>query len=269
MKKMQAFVGFLLTLLIAGPSFAMTIGTGGVLGAKASSTDSASTSAPMTALQKRINTAKERADQEIQRRINSLNELTARIQEMIKLSAEQKSALRASINAQITALNDLKNKIAADTELEVLKEDIKSITSSYRIYLLIIPQAHIMVAAEKLKVAADASTALATKLSARIDSDGAAGKDVSKEKTALADMQEKIADAIVQADAAISLVAGLTPDEGDKTKQEANTKALKDARGKIKAGLQDIVAAREDARKIVKGLTGSANVNATASSTTP
>lgn len=262
MKQTQIFAAFLLALLVAGPSFAMTIGAGGGPGVRASSTGAASTSVP-TALQKRINTAKERADQEIQRRIDSLNTLTLRIQEMIKLSAEQKSALRASINAQITSLNDLKNKIDADTELDVLKADIKSIATSYRIYLLIIPQAHIMVAAEKLKVAADASSALAAKLSTRIDADGASGKDVTKEKTALGDMQAKIADAVLQADAAIALVAGLTPDEGDKAKQEANTKALKDARGKIKTGLKDIAEAREAARTIVKGLTGNANLNAT------
>jgi hypothetical protein len=265
MKKLNTIAAFALTLSIALPVSALTVGMGG--SANIAATTSVGTVTISAAMQARITTAKDHADQEITRRINALNDLSARVQAMAKLTTDEKNTIGSSINTQITSLNDLKTKIDADADITTLKADIKSITDSYRIYMLVIPQGHITVATDKLKTAAGAESAFATKLSARIDTDAAAGKDVTAEKTVLADMQAKIADASTQADAALSLVANLQPDNGDKTKADANAQALKDAHAKLKIALQDEVAARADARTIVKGLTGNADVNATASTT--
>jgi hypothetical protein len=85
----------------------------------------------------------------------------------------------------------------------------------------------------------------------------------------LADYNAKIADAKVQANAAVSEVANLKPDNGDTSIQQSNTAALKDARSKTQAAQQDIVAARKDAETIVKGLRGTgASVSGSASATT-
>jgi murein DD-endopeptidase MepM/ murein hydrolase activator NlpD len=267
MKKIQTLAAFLLAFALAAPAYAITIGMGAGVTAAAEASTSVGDVKISAAMQTRITTAKDRADQEITRRITALTDLNAKIQSSTKLTEEEKTSFSNNTNTQISTLNDLKTKIDADADITTLKSDIKSITDSYRIFMLVIPQGRITFAADRLNAAAEVESAFATKLSARIDADGAAGKDVSAEKKALADMQAKISDATTQNDAAVSLVSTLSPDNGDKTKMAANDQALKDAHAKIKLALQDEVAARADARAIVKGLTGNANVNASASST--
>lgn len=259
---------FALTLLTALPAFALDIN----VGANANASTSAGTGGAgvkiNAATEARITKGKDRADKEIDRRVNTLTELTARMQAMGRLTAEAKASLAASIQSQISALGALKAKIAADTDLAVLKTDIKSISESYRIFLLVIPQGHITVASDKIKFVATNATTLAVKLSARIDAAAAAGKDVASLKTTLAEMQAKTSDAIVQADAALSLVVNLTPDNGDKTKAQSNSQALKDARAKIKAGMQDLITVKKDAHTITKALV-EFKLEGSASTTTP
>ena len=84
--------------------------------------------------------------------------------------------------------------------------------------------------------------------------------------SALADMNAKIADANVQAQAAVTETASLQPDNGNATVMASNTATLKDARTKIQTAQQDLVKARQDAGVIVKALIA-ANVGASASTT--
>ena len=224
----------------------------------------------------RIDQMKSRANQEIDRRIASLEKLKTRIGQMKRISESQKTSLGASVTAQITALQTLKTKIAADATLEALKADTKSITDSYRIYSLIMPQIEVLAAVDRLGTLIDTMTAVGVKLQAQITQAKTAGKDVSRLETALAEYTGKIADAKVQAEAAISGVIGLTPDQGDKTKARANEQALKDARAKLKAGEQSLKAARQSIENITKAFKAilnlkvkvEANASATGSTTT-
>ncbi len=266
----SVILGAAITMLIASPVAALDINAN----AAASASTSPGTVQISAATQARMTTAQEHGDKEIDRRVTALTELKTRIQGMAKLAGQVKDTISSSIDAQINTLAQLKAKIDADTELATLKIDIKSITESYRIYMLVIPQGHITVAADRIKTTADVGSALHDKLSARIDAAGTAGKDVTALKTTLTDMQAKIADANAQADAAVTLVATLTPDNGDKEKQTANNQALKDARAKIKAAMQDLIAARKDAGSIVKALAafnleGGASASSTATTPTP
>ena len=209
-----------------------------------------------------IGKAKDRADQEIIRRITSLTALKTRVNGIVKLSADQKTNLSSLLDTQIGAMNDLTAKIAADASANStssLKIDIQSITKAYRIYMLVLPRGTITVAADQILDVADTMSAFAVKLQ---------GRGVSV--TALADMNAKIADAKVQVQAAIDEVSGLNPDNGDQTIMQTNTTALKDARAKLKIARADLETARQDVRAIVKTLGGSVTVSAstTASGTT-
>src|SRR3989344_1424964 len=220
------------------------------------------------ALQARITKAKDRANQEIQRRTDMLNELNTRVQAMVHVSADEKMAVSTLVTTQISALADLKAKIDGETDIAELKVDIQSIAQSYRIFMLVMPRARIDVAADKVNTAVTALTALSAKLQTRIS--GATGTSTTA-TAALTDMNAKTADAKVQADAAVALVAGLQPDNGDKTVQTANNAALKDARAKIQAALKDLQAAKQDAHTVVKWLHevgASANASASSSVTT-
>lgn len=197
---------------------------------------------------------KEKAEQEIERRITSLENLKSRINSITRLSESDKTSLSSTIDTQISELNSLKSKIEAETELDTLKEYVKSITQSYRIYALIIPKGAVMAAGDRVIAIVDALTQLGTKMQAAIDETKTAGKDVSAAETAMKDFSSKLIDAKSKAQAAIDAVENLSPDGGDKDKMQSNLDALKSAKDKIKDAHEDIVAARKDAKEIVKTL---------------
>ncbi len=90
---------------------------------------------------------------------------------------------------------------------------------------------------------------------------------MSASVSALADMNAKVAGANAQASAAVTEIANLQPDNGNATIMASNTAALKDARTKIQAAQQDLVAARQDSGSIVKALIA-AKVSASATAST-
>jgi hypothetical protein len=192
---------------------------------------------------KKSETLQNRAQKELDRRIESLNKLINRINEFKKISAEQKSALAAQIQTEINALTGLQAKIKLDTDPIALKTDVQSIMSGYRVYALFIPQIQIIASADRMLTTADDLTIIYDKLKSR-----ASGGDSSLQ-TLLADMQTKITDAKTQAQNAMNAVIPLTPEgyPGNKT-------ILENARKTLQTGQQDLVTARDDAKQIVKGL---------------
>src|SRR5260221_6677463 len=83
---------------------------------------------------------KTRAENEIDRRVAGLTKLIDRINGIQRLSADQKTTLVSQLQAEISALNSLKAKIASDTDIATLRTDVQSIVKSYRIYALFIPK---------------------------------------------------------------------------------------------------------------------------------
>jgi hypothetical protein len=266
---------------IALPAFAQTTATAGVgISASASATVGgtgvgAGVSLKATALAKLIATAQTRADTEITRRVNALNALNTRVNAMVKVSASDKASLSATIATQITAMNNLETQIAADAAANSttsLKADIQSITKSYRIFALVIPQGAIEAAADRVLDIAGMFTTLSGQLQARITAAQNAGANMSTSVSALADMTAKVTDAQTQANAAVTETASLQPDNGNATIMASNTAALKDAHTKIQAAQADLTAARADAGTIVKALLAlkvSAAASSSASVTTP
>ncbi len=255
-------------LLIPATTHAVGLNVTGDVGVSVGSSTRAEVRAQVEAdLVPRI---KDRADTEIDRRIAALDTVSERIGEMKNVSAEQKASLTANIQLQKTTLIDLKTKIDAETDVAGLRTDAKSITSSYRIFALIIPQGHIIAAADRVDTIVTNMTSIGTKLQARITAAQTAGKDVTALQTLLVDFNAKVADAKVQADASQVLIAGLTPDAGDQAKFDANKKTLLDAQAKVKLSVSDLKAARKDAEDILTAIRAfhiDASATTTASST--
>ncbi|MDE2188751.1 MAG: hypothetical protein KGJ35_03435, partial [Patescibacteria group bacterium] len=206
--------------------------------------------------------AKNRGDTEIANRIDSLNKLLSRINAMVKVSESTKSNLSTSINTLVSNLTTLKATIDADTSTTSLKTDMQSIVNAYRIYMLVIPQANIAAASDRvLTIAGELNT-----IAAKIQAANTANNSVAV--SALADLSAKTADATTQANAAVSETASLQPDNGNKTVAAANTAALKDARTKIQTAVKDLETARKDAGTAVKAIRGSVKASATVSAST-
>ena len=206
--------------------------------------------------QQNISTIITRSDKEITQRITALNNLVTRIGAMKNVSNTEKTSLTSQLQTQINDLTALKTKIDSDTDVTTLQADMKSITGDYRTYLLIIPQGQIIAASDRLNTIASDLSAVATKLSTRINAAQTGGNNMASLQSTLTDMQNKTSDAETQAQSAIDIVSSLIPDGGDQTKAQANTAALKQSRADIKTGTEDVQAANKDAETIMKGIKG-------------
>src|SRR5258708_5569583 len=197
----------------------------------------------------RISAEKQRGDTLINDRLTKLNNMLSKITAAKKLSATDKSAFSAKIQANITGLTNLKAKIDADTDAATLKADIKSIFTDYRVYAVFAPQTGELAAADAMTEAADTLSALADTLASRIQQARTAGKDMSSLQTLLTDMKAKIADAKTQYANVESQVAGLAP-----SSYPSSTAILQSARTMLKTGRQDLQTALQDAKQIRQGL---------------
>jgi len=213
--------------------------------------------------------AKEKAYKEIDRRTKALSDLATRVSGMTKISEEFKKNLNTNVQNQISLLAALKTKIEADTDGATLREDIKSIATSYRIFALVMPQARIAAAADREATLINMLIGLGTKLQARLVEAQASGADIAALAASLADMDTKLKSAQVHAQAAVTSTATLTPDEGDQARMKANTDALKAARAEIVAAHKDLQDARKAADTITKGLRALNSGTAPATGSTP
>lgn len=222
-----------------------------------------------------ISTAQTRADAEITRRVNALNALSTRVNAMVNVSDSEKTGFATTIASQISLMNTLQAQIATDATAQStssLKTDIQSITKSYRIFALIIPQGAIAAASDRIQTIVGLMNALGVKLDTRITTAQNNGIDVTTMASAYADMQTKTASANTLAEAAVSETASLQPDNGVASVMASNTAALKDARTKIQTAQADLVTARKDIATIIKdlvalGASASASSTVTASTT--
>ena len=249
-----------LMLAIASPAFADTTASVSAAAAARLSARSAKTSVTLDA----------KADKETTVRIDALNALATRVNAMVHVSADQKSALSTSIAGEVSTLTSLDAKIKADTDATTKKADIASVTKSVRVYQLIVPQVRVAAAADRASTIGSMISAIGTKLQTRITAAAAAGKDVTALNASLSDMNAKIADAQAKSQAAASLVSGLVPDNGDATVEASNAAALKSAQADLKTAQQDYVAARKDVQDMLTGIKGTgatASVSATATTT--
>lgn len=192
---------------------------------------------------------KARADQEINRRLTSLNNLISRIASVKRLTADQKEALTGQVQTEITNLTQLKTKIDSDTDSATLKTDVALIVKSYRIYALFVPKIHILIASDFILDTTDKISSETGKLQTKITEQQSKGNDVASLFTALADAQAKTADAKTQAQNAQNAVLPLTPDGFPDNKT-----TLQSARSMLQTGHQDLKTARQDIKTIIQGL---------------
>ncbi len=203
--------------------------------------------------QERMQNGQDRGDTMIISRINSLGQLLSRIQGMVKLSDSDKSSFQSSIQTEIATLTNLKARVDSDNSTTSLKDDLQSITKSYRVYMLVEPQAQIAAASDRILNIVGMFGTVVTKIQARLSAGAAASSSVTIQAD-LADITAKTADATTQANAAVTETASLQPDNGNTTVAASNTAALKDARTKIQAAQKDLQAAQKDVQAIIKVL---------------
>jgi len=215
--------------------------------------------------QQRMQNMENRGTTMIDARIDALNKLSTRLQDLKNVSVSEKATLSAGIQTELGDMTSLKSTIAADTSTSSMKADVQSITKAYRIYALIVPQASILAASDRVTTIVGLMNTLGTKLQARLSA-SAGLSNLATLQADLADFNAQVSDASTQASAASTEVASLQPDNGVASVLSSNTAALKDARSKIQAAAKDLQTARQDAQSIIQGVKVSASASASASS---
>lgn len=199
--------------------------------------------------QTRMQTIISKGDQEITRRLASLNNLIAKINAATKLTTSDKASLSSEVNSEISGLTALKTKLDAETTLADAKTDAQQIYSDYRVYALVVPKVHLVKLADDIQTTDTKLTTLAGKLQSRITTAQQAGKDVSLLQTELADMDSKISAAQGAASQIEGSVINLQP-----TDYNSNHQLLSGDMDRLKTARTDNHAAFADAKSIVTSL---------------
>jgi hypothetical protein len=188
----------------------------------------------------------------IDRRLTSLGDLRSKVSSSTYLTAGNKATLLGEIGAENDGLAALRVKIAGDTDRATLVADCKSIVEHYRVYMLMIPQAHLMIASDAAAAIGQKLTDLAARLQADIEKAKGAGKDTASAQRDLNNLNAAIGAGTAGAAAVDGLVNLALP--LDPSAYEADEQNVKTARTDIGTAHTNFVQARSDARQVVADL---------------
>jgi hypothetical protein len=197
----------------------------------------------------RMTYLKARGHLAIQRRLHEIDRLTALVNGATHLTSSNRSTLLSKLSSDSSGLQSLDTKIQGDTDGTTLHNDLRSIVTAYRIYVLVAPQVHLVVASDRVAAFVTLGNSIANKIQAKIDAAKAAGKDVKKAQDALDEMKKQLADAASAVAGVAAKVIALTP-----SGYPANRSTLLDARSSILTARAHLVTARTDAHTAVNAL---------------
>lgn len=176
---------------------------------------------------------------DISNRVTSLNAAVAKVQKATDLGTDQAPLLH-TLQTDVPALQQLGQKIAADTAVQAAQADYEQIFTTYRVYLVALP-------VTRLVLVDDRATATAgprlTKVEARI---------ATKETPAnQAQVQPLLADLATQVSSATSATKGLPATLEGYTPAQFNTNKhpLDQARNGTKSAVGALTKARSDAKQ--------------------
>jgi hypothetical protein len=191
---------------------------------------------------------KTRVTAAIDRRIITLDSLTSRTNEAAGLTDADRHTLLSQLAAEKNGLSGLKAHVAADTDCPSLRADAKSVVETYRVYLVMAPKVHLVIAADSItKITnSDKVADSEAKLQAGIDKKKNEGKDMTQAQADLNDMKAKVASARAAVASVSSSVINLQP-----TDYPGNRTTIVAGRDSVRAGRADLRSARADARAVI------------------
>lgn len=192
---------------------------------------------------------KNKANNEINRRIVSLKNLLEKIDKLKRLTISQKTDLKTQVQTEINNLNNLSTKISEDADLQAIRTDSKSIIDSYRIYALFMPKIQILIGSDSILNLVDRLTNVSNKLSEYIQKAKDEGKDASSLDTYFNNMKNYLEDAKKNANDAQNLVLPLAP-----SGYPENKTSLGEARNMLKTARQDLIKSHQISKDILQAI---------------
>lgn len=185
----------------------------------------------------------------IQRRLNELDRLSSLVHSATHLKGPDRTSLLSKLSSDRSGLQSLDTKIQSDTDATKLHNDLQSIVNAYRIYVLVAPQVHLTVAADRVEAFIEYGNSVVGRLLSAIDKAKAKGKDVKAAQAAVIDMKTQLADAASEVAGIPSKVIALTP-----SGYPGNRTTLLNARSSILTARAHLLKARDDAQSAVSAL---------------
>jgi mannose/fructose/N-acetylgalactosamine-specific phosphotransferase system component IIB len=185
----------------------------------------------------------------LEKRIARLEAMRTRLEQMKKISNAAKTLLGNEIKKIEDELLALKEKIAASADFSEIKQEINSISKSYKAYTMVMPRAQLMSAAERINSLSDKLENIAKDYETRIGNVQSQQEQDSLKKT-LVLMKTNIASARTKAQEALTALNAINTANPDKEAMKLIIAALKDARQKVKDGHKYLIDARKNAHDI-------------------
>lgn len=221
--------------------------TGTAFAQTTTSTSTSTTTSTLAAIQAK-------AAKAVSQRVGSLNTAIGDINNHKNLTSADRTAVLQLLNGDLSAMNTLGAKIAADTTVSQARTDYQSIFTNYRVYALVLPQARLVAATDDLTAGVvprltDAQSRLQALLS---------GKDSSKNTPAVQASMTDLAKQINGITAAISgpgtnglaaTILAYTPAQWN-----ANHSLLDPAHSQIHTARRDAKAGRADVKSVIQAI---------------
>jgi hypothetical protein len=190
-------------------------------------------------------------DCEIDRRLDTIDNLEAAVGQADVLTAAHEAALRKILADSRTGLTGLRTELDGDTTLAEAAADVRRIFTDYRIYVLVGRQVALVTADDRVGAVSDELDAAATQLQAAIDAAKANGRDITAAQAHLDAMTAAITSARGQvagdADGVLAQTAA--------TWNAGSSKPVLDAaRASISAARSDLRTAAREARATLAAL---------------
>lgn len=196
-----------------------------------------------------VGTLRAFGDCEIARRFTTLDNAATKISGSKVMTSADKSALSGEVASTKSGLTALKAKIDAETSLPALKLEVRQIATSFRVYLLVVPQVNLVNGADAVQATKAVFDKVNTTLTARIAAAKAAGRDTTAAQADLDAMNAAVSQALSSTAPLPAALLPLTPAQynaGMAGPVLTNARAtLVQARGLLQAARKDAQACRD------------------------
>jgi hypothetical protein len=191
-----------------------------------------------------LDTIKQAAHTAIENRLTALNAAIAVVNGSSFMESDQ-GVIKGELQADVSGLTALDQKIQSDTTTEQAKADAQTIFTDYRVFALMLPVAHMTRASDAIvHVVAPHLDNVAAKLQDAITKKGATSLQAT-----LDDMKAQIAAAVKLASPLPTRLEVLKPADWN-----ANHEVLQPDRSALEQARTDLKKARSDAAAIITGL---------------
>lgn len=190
---------------------------------------------------------KERALEAIERRLDTIERLTRRIDDSDHLTGEHFGQLTSELARHEAGLEQLAREIeAAETAAELLEIAPKIITD-HRVYVLLVPKVREVIGSDTGVAFAARGGEVAGVLAGWIERLGALGHDVSEAEAALVRMESHLDEGLALADPVAETVLPLEPSDWP----DPARAVLEEGRQDLRDAREEFRAAREAAAEVV------------------